>query len=450
MFVRNGTAALARRPIVAAVLFALSCLVLPEAQAQFINQQVGGVSIDANGVLTKIKLDELNELKRLRQAAFMAVPSDLKDAGLRKISLRTLEAAIAEHRKTGIPISDDIRYLAGLQRIQYVFVYPEARDIVIAGPAEGWMLNALGDIIGMTTGRPVLLLDDLLVALRSIEGAQTTGILCSIDPTQEGLARFAALRLTNPGSNIDPVLSMIEKAMGPQTITVKGVPESSHFARVLVAADYRMKRIAMGFEESPIAQLPSFLQMVKTSGRGSRGMMPRWWLEPNYESILADAEGLAYEFRGASVKALTEDQVADASGQKKSTGKTDARAQKWADLMTTHYDELSKQDPIFGQLRNCIDLAVLAALIHKESLAEKAGFSMPLLLSSELPVESYHAPKQVHSQASAVAKGGAWVLSVSGGVMINPWQPVAKPVPSAELGAARDKAAAPGNHWWWN
>ncbi|MEX0978685.1 MAG: DUF1598 domain-containing protein, partial [Pirellulales bacterium] len=302
---RNCTAALSRRPILAAALLALSLIVLPEAQAQFVNQQVGGVSIDANGVLTKIKLDELNELKRHRQAAFMAVPGELKDAGLRKVSLRQLEAAIAEHRKHGTPIGDDIRYLAGLQRIQYVFVYPEARDIVIAGPADGWKLNALGDTIGMTTGRPVMLLDDLLVALRSIEGAQTTGILCSIDPTQEGLARFAALKLTNPGSNIDPLLTMIEKAMGPQTITVKGVPENSHFARVLVAADYRMKRIAMGFEESPVAQLPSFLQMVKTGGRGSRGMMPRWWLEPNYESILADAEGLAYEFRGASVKALT-------------------------------------------------------------------------------------------------------------------------------------------------
>jgi hypothetical protein len=190
--------------------------------------------------------------------------------------------------------------------------------------------------------------------------------------------------------------------------------------------------------------------MVKSGRGGGRGMMPRWWLEPRYEAILADADHLAFEFKGASVQALTEDQMADATGQRKASGKTDPRAQKWAELMTTHYDLLAKRDAIFGQLRNCIDLAVLAALIHKENLAEKAGYSMPLLVSSELPVESYHAPKQVNSQASAVAKGGAWVLSVSGGVMINPWQPVEKPVPAPELGTARAKAAAPGNHWWWN
>src|SRR5262249_26184980 len=158
-------------------------------------------------------------------------------------------------------------------------------------------------------------------------------------------------------------------------------------------------RIAMGFEPSPIRQLPAYLQMVKTSGRAPTGMYPRWWLEPNYESILADADGLAYEFRGASVKAMTEDQMVSASGARKASGKTDPRAAKWAALMTEHYEELSQKDAIFGQLRNCIDLAVLAALIHRENLTEKAGWSMPLLVSSDLPVESYHAPREVDSQA---------------------------------------------------
>jgi Protein of unknown function (DUF1598) len=453
MSIHNCATAHTRRLFVLATgLVAASLLGLPRAQAQFVNQQVGGVSIDARGVLSKIRVDELNELKRHRQAAFMAVPGVLMDAGLRKVSLRLLEDAIAEHQKNGTPISDDIRYLAGLQRIQYVFVYPETQDIVIAGPAEGWKLNATGDVIGETTNRPVMLLDDLLVALRSIEGAQTTGISCSIDPTEQGLARSAALtrRLTNPGRNIKPILDELEQAMGQQTITIKGVPDTSHFARVLVAADYRMKRIAMGFEPSPVAQLPNYLQMVKTTGRAPKSMLPRWWLEPNYDAILADPDGLAFEFRGASVKALTQDEVATASGQKRATGKTDPRAQKWAELMTTHYDELCVKDPIFGQLRNCIDLAVLAALIQQRNLPEIAGWSMPLLVGSDLPVESYHAPRQVDSQASAVAKGQAWVLSVSGGVLINPWQPLARPEQRVELRAQRTKSAAHGTGWWWN
>ena len=31
-----------------------------------------------------------------------------------------------------------MQVLAGLQRIQYVFVYPESNDLVLAGPAGDW------------------------------------------------------------------------------------------------------------------------------------------------------------------------------------------------------------------------------------------------------------------------------------------------------------------------
>lgn len=428
----------------------IGLLAAEPASAQLINQQVGGVSIDAQGVLTKIRVDQLDALKRERQAALSPVAGALQDRGLRKVSLRQLEAAIEAQRKRGEPLSDEMRYLAGIQRIQYVFVFPEQQDIVIAGPAEGWKLSPLGEVVGTTTNLPVLLLDDLLVALRSIEQAQSTGFLCSIDPTPEGLARTGQLakQLSNPGANIDPILKQLEEAMGQQTITVKGAPATSHFARVLVAADYRMKRIAMGFDESPIPQLQSYLQMVKTTGRAPRNMLPRWWLEPRYEAILADADGLAYEFRGGSVQCMTEDQVIDAQGQRSASGKTDPQTTKWAAQMTAHYDELAAADAIFGQLRNCMDLAVLAALVQRENLAAKAGWSMPLLLDASLAVEEYNPPQHVGSQASAVNKRGAWVLSVSGGVLINPWQPLEHPKQDVALAPLREKAT-PARHWWW-
>src|SRR5262245_52889159 len=111
--------ALVRRLALAVAIATASLAWLARAEAQVLNQQVGGVSIDARGVLTKVRVDELNQLKQFRQAAFQAVPGDLKDGALRKVSLRQLEAAIAEHKKNGTPLADDIRYLAGLQRIQY-------------------------------------------------------------------------------------------------------------------------------------------------------------------------------------------------------------------------------------------------------------------------------------------------------------------------------------------
>ena len=109
------------------ILLAVVCSVVHtrQAHAQFVRQQVGGVSIDAKGIVTNVRVDELNQFKRERRRRWWPVPGDLKAVALRKISLRQLEAAIAEHRDGGTPISDDMRYLAGMQRMQYVFVYPE-------------------------------------------------------------------------------------------------------------------------------------------------------------------------------------------------------------------------------------------------------------------------------------------------------------------------------------
>jgi hypothetical protein len=444
--------AMARWAVVVGFLALYAVASLDSARGQFIQQQVGGVSIDARGVVSNVRLDELNELRREREAALRPVPGDLKAAAMRKVSLRQLESAIAEHRQNGTPIGDEMRYLAGLQRIQYVFIYPEHNDIVLAGPGEGWRLNATGDVVGATTSRPVMLLDDLLVALRSIEGARQTGINCSIDPTSEGIVRLQALfkRTRAVGDDPDPLLAAIEQTLGPQTITVSGVPDTSHFARVLVAADYRMKRLAMGFEEPPISGVPSFLQMMKASAKSARPMLPRWWLAPNYDALVADPEGLAWEVRGAGVRALTEDEVVNASGQREATGKSNPLAKKWADNMTARYDELAKKDAIFGQLRNCMDMAVVAALISKENLTEKCGWSMPLLMNPDLLVESYHAPHSVDSQASAVQKGTNWIISASGGVQINPWEPLEKPAADPALSSTRAKSAARSTAWWWN
>ena len=181
--------------LAAAILGAIgTSLVATPARAQFgISQQVGGVWVDADGVLRNRQVDETDKVRAAREAMLHPVPADARALGLRKISLRRLEAAIADHLKTGEPLDDEMKYLAGLQHIQYVFVYPELGDIVLAGPGEGWKINADGDLVGLTTGRPVMWLDDLLVALRTAEATQQTGISCSINPTNEGIVRVSRL-----------------------------------------------------------------------------------------------------------------------------------------------------------------------------------------------------------------------------------------------------------------
>ena len=245
----------------------------------------------------------------------------------------------------------------------------------------------------------------------------------------------------------------IENVLGMQKISVTGVPDTSHFARVLVAADYRMKRIAMNFEPSPVAGLPSFLAMMKARGRGGKTIFPRWWLEPNYEPLLRSPDGLAWELRDAGVKALTEEDIFDAAGNRQHTAKANPVAQKWANLMTDKFGDLAVADPIFGQLRNCMELAIVGALIVKERLPEKAGYSMPALLDpADVKTAEFPAPKQVASQVRYVKKGRNWVFSASGGVLVNSWA-IADEVRQSDAPAAVRAEAKPGDTtttWRWN
>jgi hypothetical protein len=243
----------------------------------------------------------------------------------------------------------------------------------------------------------------------------------------------------------------IEEQLGSQKVTVNGMPETSHFAAVMVAADYRMKRISMGIEASPVSNLSSFVTLMKASGQGMRNMLPRWWLAPNYEPLLRDADGLTWQLRGGSVKTMAEEDLVDASGNRQHTGKADVVSQRWADSMTARYEALAMVEPVFGQLRNCMDLAIVAGLIAKEGLIGKAQASLPMLVESTgLETIQVAAPRQIPSKAIVVNKGRKWIIA-AGGVQINPWVIIEKSQTEASLRDARAKGTlAEGSSWWSN
>ncbi len=430
---------------------ALVCGAAATYAGGFFNQRsVGGVAISTEGVLEAPTVQDERELEQLRQQTNLDVPAGLDEFTERRaVSLKRLEATIAQARAANKPIPAEALYLAGLQRVQYVFVYPEQKDIVLVGPAEGWKMDDLGNVVGRTTNRPVLMLDDLLVALRSGASSRVEPITCSIDPTPEGLQRLqdVASRLANIG-NPDQTLATIEDALGPQVVSVTGVPATSHFARTMVAADFRMKRLAMNFEEAPVDGLPSFLSMIPARGRGVNNMMPRWWLAPNYEPLAKTADGLAWELRGPGVKCMTEEDYVSETGQKQSTGQASPAAQKWAQSMTDKFSELADHDSSFGHLRNIMDLAVIGALIEKEQLAASAGLEAPWLMGQE-ELDRYAAPTRTASKASAVRKRGGWVISASGGVEMAPWHVASEAETVEAVGNARAEMSSDVDELWW-
>jgi hypothetical protein len=221
----------------------------------------------------------------------------------------------------------------------------------------------------------------------------------------------------------------------------------------MVAADVTMKRLAMGFERSPVAGLPSYLELIQRGeGAPPREAMPRWWLAPKYEPLLQDADGLAWELRGPGVQALTEDTRFAADGAATRTGKANPLAKRWAQTFSDKYAELSAELPVFAELRNCIDLAVVAALIVKHELPAKVRYGMPLLMSeADVKPAAWDVPKTIASQANSVRKAGQTVITVSGGVDIDSWAAADKPEMRAELAKAREASAAKdARRWWWD
>jgi hypothetical protein len=419
------------------------------------NGAVGGVSVDTAGVLDRASLASTVRLREVRRQALRAVPGDLgRRSPCRKISLRQLDAALAEHRQAGTPLTGDLLFLAGLQRVNYVLVYPESRDIVLAGPAEGWCIDDTGEAVGATTKLPVLQLDDLIVALRTATAAaHGDGVTCSIEPTTDGFHRFQRLIATRSLRMSRSTVGRLEQVLGPSVIRITGVPPDTHFAHVMVAADFLMKRLAMNFEPAPVNGLPSYLELL----RGTRSTEPppsifRLWLAPAYRSVLRDPEGLAWELEGEGVQALTEDGWLARDPRRAHAGRAHPAAEEWAETFSEKFGELAVAMPAFGRLRACMDLAVAAAILTKEDLRKAADCGLPLLHDHKLvDVARYPTPRKTPSRASYLESGDGYLVSLSGGVDLDSWAVVRGARVSGPLTTLRKQAAAPAAAgWWWD
>jgi hypothetical protein len=413
---------------------------------------VGGISINADGVVRNLEPGAVESLaaERRRVVSGDGIAAGVAD-GLRKVSLARIAAAVAA-TDAAKPLPPEVLFLGGLERVTHVFVDTQGHDIILAGPADAVSVDAAGNVVAVRSGRPVLQLEDLLTALRVIDAARAGGVKCSIDPTPEGVAKLQSLLRTQRtiGPNPDATLVAMQNALGPQRVTVDGVPGDSRFARVLVAADYRLKRIGMGLEPSGVADLPSYLSLVP-AGKGGAAM-PRFWLEPDYEPLSRDPDELAWRINGRRMRCLTENDLFAADGTRQTKVGTDPLAAGWCERMTRHYDTLAAKQPVFAELVNCVDLAVVAALIHGRQLAGRAGLDLTALLDARaVPLPAYDVPTSVPTVAHGVRKGSSWVVSASGGVAFQPWSFATSAAESADVGESRGLALAsrPASGVWW-
>lgn len=398
------------------------------------NFNLGGIRIDASGVVSVLApARESAAVSKKRQQAFLAsnLSGDLaKQTDTRRVSLRQLDLQLAELVREGKPIPVELRNLAGLTRIEQIVVDRDQNDLAIIGPAEGFAPDVYGRMRGITTGRPVLNLEDLLVAWRTVRSGQTV-VTCSIDPTQEGIAAFKAYSSQNQVAATPAAIAQIFDTMavrlGRQTISLTGVPKDSHFAMVLVEADLRMKRIALGKDPAGVRGVPSHLSLMRLGDAS----MTRWWFVPLYEPIGVNADRTRFELSGQRLQLLGQDEFTNFQGQRSVAASNRLGTSKFVKEFTEHIPQLVEVQPSFAELQNLFDWMVVCTLIERQKLDAAIDWNPTVLGDAKLlPVATYPVPEGVDAVA-ATHRMGRTTLGLVGGVELNAENVVSNTAPMA-------------------
>jgi hypothetical protein len=425
-----------------------------------------GVRVSPDGVLNRAATpDTTGNLAALgAQVRKASLNEDMaQSSALRLVSLRRLEAEVAQRLADGLPVPESMSRLAGLSRVQYVFVDAAAHDVILGGPAEAWQYNAEGQPVGVTSGRPTLQLDDFVTVFRTFaRGEADFG--CSINTRDEGVkalqdyARQSQARgPISAGAGVRNWVNQLQRRLGRQDVVVWGVPGDSRVARVIVEADYRMKLIGIDKLDAG-KSVPSYFDLLPLAMQKSPPAMEalRWWLQMKYDAVLHAPDRTVFEIQGPSVRCLSENQMLTEEGKHLPTGVAEPTNRLFAENFTNHYDELAKRDLAFADLRNVFDLALVAALIHHDRLDDQtqlAAFSP----TGGYRTTQYPVPREVDSVVNhRVYNGRDIVVQVAGGVRADLFAVVRdKEIAreSATLAKVAPKASAPQlpvGRWWWD
>jgi len=425
----------------------------------------GGVYVDADGLLKKFPPQTDRSLIAIRSAAALAGASGnpRRATALRKISLTRLEREVQLLAAQGKRPDETMQTLAGLQRIQFILIYPESGEVVLAGPAGDWRRDAEARFVDAEKGRPVVNLDDLVVTLRAAY-SKLGRFGCSITPRKDNLAAAQAVNdkwskaPLKPGQR-DKWLDEFRDAVGPQDIEVYGIDPRSRAARVIVEADYRMKLVGIGLEEGTLG-VTNYLQTVQEKGGTPPAMsVLRWWFTLNYSALSATEGRDAFELKGPGVKVLSENELLTAIGERQHTGASDELNSRFAESFTKHFEALAAKYPVYADLRNIFDLALVAAVMKSHDLPGQVGWHLTHFgPEGDYQPELSVAPTEVESVINHRVIGGKHIVAaVSGGVTADARSLAAPQAVVVEkngpIAIYRDNSRPhelPRRAWWWD
>ena len=265
-----------------------------------------------------------------------------------KVARERIEKAGDDFRQS----EPDIWLLSGINRIRG-FVYDRGNDdLILVGAIE--------------PDRAPLTLDDLVVALRS-------------------RFRYGEWPLVS----IDPTLDTKETQM--QHVRFEGGIRGTAFGLDLLAADYELKGLGMGYVEADIPAFRSNWDRWITASRNTAAqrveISSRFWFYPINPHVTV-REGVCV-IRGLSVGTFTEVLSAEIDGQAIDDFK-DPNSDAFAAEVSERFNELAAKHYTFDRLRGLQELVGLAAAL--EQMADRPGLSWWL---KEYPLTQIDTPKGI-------------------------------------------------------
>jgi Flp pilus assembly protein TadD len=345
------------------------------AEAQrAISQNVGGIALEVT--IQRLALSGVPELRVPGPTTVVQNPVMIS---LRRLVAAAGKYAAAPEKWQALP--DDIRYPGGIGRINGYVLDPRRKDVFILG-TKARNREARID------------LDLLSVLVDSVWGRGLTPTV-SLDPLPE-----------------DPA--------GPQYPRIANVPRDSLVARVMLDADYAMKRIHLGAER--VSQ-PGFESLAALYAKTPPidAFAARFWLRPmplSMDGLRVSESGrmVLYE---TGVQALTEAVRVDDNGIA-GTGAVSLLHGRAAELFTRFYERLESSPTIapagiFAQLHGIVDIVTLGRLLRASAVDYEVLHELRKLpytrLSADKAVPSFYPGLHVR-----YGQSGGTDLYMSGGV----------------------------------
>ena len=176
--------------------------------------------------------------------------------------------------QAGETIPDELEKLNGLSWLAGYAIDPANNDIVLIGKNQA--------------SRPSYHAEDLIVNLQNVFDS-VAAPYCSLDPIPKNIIRLNQC-LSAKTSDFETAIKSCREAIGGQKVVVGGVPRNSRHAKIMIFADYDMKKLSQGLiKDAGIQSCIDFSvqDSVRRNNNPDLGSsMSRFWFHIKESSML--------------------------------------------------------------------------------------------------------------------------------------------------------------------